>query len=48
MEGKKEGRKEGHLDRWDKQMASRDGQSDGTEGWTDRMGIWEEPDGRKR
>jgi hypothetical protein len=27
MEGRKKGRKEGHPDRWDKQMASRDGQT---------------------
>jgi hypothetical protein len=29
MEGRKKGRKEGHPDRWDKQMDSRDGQT----GW---------------
>ena len=35
-------------DRWEEHMDSRDGQMDGTGGWTDRMGIGDEPYGWER
>ena len=31
------------LDEWEEHMDSRDGQMDGTAGWPDQMGVWDEP-----